>query len=30
MARTKDMTVGNPVKLILLFALPILAGNMLQ
>ena len=30
MARIKDMTSGNPVKLILLFALPILAGNMLQ
>ena len=30
MARTKDMTSGNPVKLILVFALPILAGNMLQ
>ena len=30
MARTKDMTAGNPVKLILIFALPILAGNMLQ
>ena len=30
MARTKDMTVGNPVKLILGFALPVLAGNLLQ
>ncbi len=30
MARIKDMTSGNPVKLILAFALPILAGNMLQ
>lgn len=30
MNRTKDMTSGNPVKLILAFALPILAGNMLQ
>ena len=30
MARIKDMTSGNPVKLILLFALPVLAGNMLQ
>ena len=30
MARTKDMTSGNPVKLILVFALPILAGNLLQ
>ncbi len=30
MIRTKDMTAGNPVKLILIFAFPILAGNMLQ
>ena len=30
LTRTKDMTSGNPVKLILVFALPILAGNMLQ
>ena len=30
MAQTKDMTSGNPVKLILVFALPILAGNILQ
>ena len=30
MIRTKDMTSGSPVKLILLFALPILAGNVLQ
>ena len=30
MARTRDMTSGNPVRLILVFALPILAGNMLQ
>ena len=30
MARTKDLTSGNPVKLILIFALPILAGNVLQ
>ena len=30
MARIKDMTSGNPVKLILVFALPVLAGNMLQ
>ena len=30
MTRTKNMTSGNPVKLILVFALPILAGNMLQ
>lgn len=30
MARIKDMTTGRPVKLILIFALPILAGNVLQ
>ena len=30
LARTKDMTAGSPVRLILIFALPILAGNMLQ
>ena len=30
LVRTKDMTADNPVKLILVFALPILAGNMLQ
>lgn len=30
MVQTKDMTAGNPVRLILIFALPILAGNMLQ
>ena len=30
MARIKDMTSGKPVKLILVFALPILIGNMLQ
>ena len=30
MTRTKNMTSGNPVKLILVFALPILAGNTLQ
>ena len=30
MAQTKDMTTGAPVKLILAFALPILAGNLLQ
>ena len=30
LVRTKDMTAGDPVKLILVFALPILAGNMLQ
>ena len=30
MARTKDMTAGSPVRLILAFALPVLAGNGLQ
>ena len=30
MARTKDMTVGNPTKLILMFSLPIIAGSLLQ
>ena len=30
LVQTKDMTAGNPVRLILIFALPILAGNMLQ
>ena len=30
MIRTKDMTSGNPVRLILVFALPVLAGNLLQ
>ena len=30
MSRIKDMTSGNPVKLILVFALPILMGNLLQ
>ncbi len=30
MARIKDMTSGSPVRLILVFALPILAGNALQ
>ena len=30
MARTQDMTAGSPVRLILIFALPILAGNLLQ
>ncbi|MBR5869322.1 MAG: MATE family efflux transporter [Clostridia bacterium] len=28
--RVKDMTVGNPLKLILLFALPLMAGNIFQ
>ena len=27
---TTDMTTGNPAKLICLFALPLLAGNVLQ
>ena len=30
MIRTKDMTSGNPVRLILAFALPILMGNLMQ
>lgn len=30
MARTKDMTVGSPFRLIMLFSLPIVAGNLLQ
>ena len=30
MARTKDMTVGSPTRLILAFSLPIAAGNLLQ
>ena len=30
MARIKDMTSGKPVRLILVFAFPILIGNMLQ
>lgn len=29
-SRTKDMTHGNPTKLILLFCLPIIAGNLFQ
>ncbi|MBR4866353.1 MAG: MATE family efflux transporter [Clostridia bacterium] len=28
--RVKDMTTGNPLKLILLFALPLMAGNIFQ
>lgn len=28
--RTKDMTVGNPTKLILLFSIPLLIGNIFQ
>ena len=27
---TKDMTTGNPLKLILLFSLPVLFGNLFQ
>ena len=27
---TKDMTIGNPLKLILLFSLPVLFGNLFQ
>ena len=30
MPRIKDMTAGKPVALILAFAIPILAGNLLQ
>lgn len=30
MAHTKDMTTGNPIKLIVAFGLPLLAGNILQ
>lgn len=30
MARTKDMTVGSPFRLILTFCLPIIMGNLLQ
>ena len=30
MTRTKDMTVGSPFRLILVFCLPIIAGNLLQ
>lgn len=30
MIRIKDLTSGNPVRLILVFALPVLTGNMLQ
>ena len=29
-ARTKDMTRGNPTRLILSFCLPIIAGNLFQ
>lgn len=29
-SHTKDMTQGNPTKLILQFSLPLLAGNILQ
>lgn len=30
MARTKDMTIGSPLRLIVMFSLPIVAGNLLQ
>ena len=30
MSQTKDMTIGNPSKLILAFGMPLLAGNILQ
>ena len=30
MANTKDMTSGNPAKLILFFTLPLIAGNIFQ
>lgn len=30
MARIKDMTTGSPARLILLFSLPVIAGNLLQ
>ena len=30
MASTRDMTAGSPLRLILVFALPIAAGNLLQ
>ena len=30
MSQTKDMTIGNPSKLILAFGMPLLAGNLLQ
>ncbi len=30
MAGTKDMTVGNPARVIIIFALPVLGGNLLQ
>ena len=26
----KDMTIGNPMKIILLFSLPVLLGNLFQ
>lgn len=28
--RSKDMTVGNPFKIILYFAIPVLIGNVFQ
>ena len=30
MSATKELTVGNPLPLIIKFALPLLLGNMLQ
>ena len=30
MRHTKDMTVGNPIRLIMAFSLPVIAGNLLQ
>ena len=30
MRHTKDMTIGNPIQLIMAFSLPVIAGNLLQ
>lgn len=30
MRHTKDMTVGNPIRLIMAFSLPVIADNLLQ
>ena len=30
MAKVKDLTTGSPIKLMLLYALPVLAGNICQ
>ena len=30
MRHTKDMTIGNPIRLIMAFSLPVIAGNLLQ